>query len=97
MMRRIREIQFIEDSIEEPEFRNHRGWIESKHPIGYSEEEYEERPLLDPLCKKCDHSQMRYYNFHMGNYKDKFKSNICIAGKVTICKNGFIRPEEFEC
>lgn len=75
----------------------HGYWIESNEPIEAGE--YPERPLVDERCKECPNSEMRYWTFRMNGskHRDRFKSIICHAGKVPICRNGFIQPEEFEC
>ena len=70
-------------------------WSEYSEPM-LAEEDYDYRPLIsnDADCIKCKHGKMKYYHCVMGSYRDHFKSILCEAGKVPVCRNGFIKKEE---
>lgn len=77
------------------DFEEHGYWTVYSQPI-LDEEDYEYRPVIndDADCKTCIHGQMEYYHCQIGAFRDQFKSLLCKAGKVPVCRNGFIKAEE---
>ena len=63
--------------------------LETKGPMNYRH-----YPLkaTNPRCLLCEHSVMRYWTGRYGQYK----STLCTPGKVLVCIQGFIQPEEME-
>jgi hypothetical protein len=78
--------------------RSENYWIGSKEPL--EDGIYEERPVPDEnakRCHTCEHGYWKYYHYRVqgSDYRDRYKARLCGAMKATICKHGFIQPEEF--
>ena len=75
-------------------------WIETDYPLRGNEDDYPYRPVIkkDRDCFKCEYGKMIYMTYdppYGCNYMDKYKSLLCEAGKVPICRHGFIKKKEF--